>query len=91
MRPLGGAWPVTSQDNQTEQTLIVDIRLSRDEMLGLYKGTASRVSAIARDGRSVSLPLTNLRPYLTWQGVRGSFLIRIDGRARLKDMQRLPD
>lgn len=54
-------------------SLIVDIRLPREEYLKCYQSYIRQVRAVARTGESVRFPINVLQPYLTHTGVQGSF------------------
>ena len=43
----------------------------------------------SRDGRRVSLPAHHLRPFLTHQGVYGSFLMQFTDDGKLLKLERL--
>lgn len=58
--------------------LIVDVHLSAERFLAVYQGRANRVLAKSRDGRKVSLRAQHLRPFLTHDGVQGSFVLEYD-------------
>ncbi len=71
------------------QTLIVDLRISPDEYLKMYQGVASSVRAQARDGRSIRFPARILQPYVTREGISGSFLISFDEEMKFRAIDRL--
>lgn len=73
-----------------EQQLVVDIALPAERYLAWYRGYADRVFMLSRDGRSVSLPAHHLRPFLTHEGVYGSFVMRFTGDGKLISLQRMP-
>ena len=72
-----------------EQQLVVDIALPAERYLAWYRGHAERVLIYSRDGRRVSLPAHHLRPFLTHEGVYGSFIMRFTGEGKLISLQRL--
>ena len=59
-------------------SLIVDIRLPRDEYLKVYQSYVRQVRAVARSGESVRFPISVLQPFLTHEGVTGSFRLSFD-------------
>ncbi len=73
----------------SEQIFIVQIHLSQEQLLAMYQGQVQRVWLRAQDGRTLSLPLVNLRPYVSWQGISGRFAITIDAQAKLQRIERL--
>ena len=71
------------------QTLIVDLALPAERYLAWYQGQAGRVLMHARDGRSISLPAHYLRPFLTHEGVYGSFVLTFTDAGKLVSFERL--
>lgn len=71
------------------QQLVVDLALPADRFLAWYKGQADRVLMRSRDGRSVSLPAHHLRPFLTHEGVHGSFVLKFTDEGKLLSLERL--
>ncbi|MCW8886950.1 MAG: DUF2835 domain-containing protein, partial [Motiliproteus sp.] len=60
------------------QKITLNLKISPDEYLKLYQGSANSVTATAIDGRSVRFPAKILKPYVTLQGIRGVFVIYFD-------------
>ena len=73
------------------QQLILDLALPAERYLAWYQGRAERVSMVSRDGRRVSLPAHHLRPFLTHQGVYGSFVLQFTDESKLIKLERLAD
>ena len=71
------------------QQLIIDLALPAERCLAWYQGRAERVLMYSRDGRRVSLPAHHLRPFLTHQGVYGSFLMQFTDEGKLLKLERL--
>lgn len=71
------------------QTYIVDLRLTREQVLRLYEGSANAVVARDRAGLTVRFPLNALRRFVDGQGINGSFQLAVDGRHRLLGVERL--
>ena len=69
--------------------IIVDLRISSEEFLKVYRGPSRVVSTRARDGRRVQFPANILRPWLLHDGIRGTFRIRFSDAGKLEDIQRL--
>lgn len=63
--------------------LHLDISLPADEYLRVYQGSANRVVVRSREGRTVSLPARHLQPYLSHDGVYGSFVLTFDKDGKL--------
>lgn len=70
-------------------SLVLDIKLSAEQFLAYYQGRASRVLAYSRDGRSVSLPAHHLRPFLTHEGIQGTFRLVVGEDGKLLELKRL--
>jgi hypothetical protein len=60
------------------RSLVVDIRLPKEEYLKVYQSYVRQVRAVARSGESVRFPINVLQPYLTHHGVQGSFRLSFD-------------
>lgn len=71
------------------QELIIDLALPAERYLAWYRGQAERVMMRSRDGRSISLPAHHLRPFLTHEGVYGSFVMRFTAQGKLVSLERL--
>ena len=71
------------------QQLVVDLALPADRFVAWYKGQADRVLIRSRDGRSISLPAHHLRPFLSHEGVYGSFVLTFTGEGKLLSLERL--
>lgn len=71
------------------QQVIVDIAISPDEWIKLYRGEAADVHTTSRDGRSVRFPARILSRFFLEDGIRGSFLIRFDNTGKFSSIQRL--
>jgi len=71
------------------QELIIDVALPAERYLAWYRGQAKRVLMRSRDGRSISLPAHHLRPFLTHEGVYGSFVMRFTSEGKMVSLERL--
>lgn len=69
--------------------LQLDISLPAEEFLRVYQGTANRVLLRSRAGKSVSLPAGRLQPFLTHEGVYGSFELSFDADGKFISLRRL--
>ncbi len=68
---------------------IVDLQLTRGQVLSFYQGAARAVVAPARSGERVQFPLDALRPHVDADGISGTFLLMVDSRQRLLGIERL--
>lgn len=69
--------------------LTVDIALSRDQYLELYRSYVRQVQARARNGQSVRFPVGVLVPFVTASGVHGTFRLHFDDAYRYQGIERL--
>ncbi|TRX75025.1 DUF2835 domain-containing protein [Pseudomonas mangiferae] len=70
-------------------SLMLDIALSAEQLRAVYQGHANRIMLRSRDGRRVSLPAHHLRPFLTHEGVHGSFVLDFSPDGELLALRRL--
>jgi hypothetical protein len=68
--------------------ITIDITISSDEWLQVYRGNAKTVNAISRDGRSIQFPANILQPFTTHFGVSGSFDIYFDDQGKFSSIQK---
>ena len=66
----------------------VNISLSREKMLLVYKGAAHTVVARSRCGKVIQLSARHLLPFLDRSGVHGSFRLTLSDDNRLVDIGR---
>ncbi|TCK18407.1 uncharacterized protein DUF2835 [Thiogranum longum] len=69
-------------------TYTVMLDISPEAYQRMYQGVAQNVVAVDAQGRRVQFPALSLRKFVTSEGVRGTFLIRVDANHRLVDIQR---
>ncbi len=69
--------------------LVLDIALPAERMKAVYQGRANRILIRSRDGTRVSLPAHHLRPFLTSEGVYGSFELEFAEQGHLLSLRRL--
>ena len=72
------------------QSLIFDISIAAQDYLRVYQGTANRVRVRSHDGRTISLPARHLQPFLTRDGISGSFIMEFNAQGQLLSLRRLP-
>lgn len=71
-------------------SLVLDIALSAERLRVVYQGRANRIQALGRDGRRVSIPSHHFRPFLTHEGIYGSFELQFNEEGELLSLRRLP-
>ncbi|MEJ2418783.1 MAG: DUF2835 domain-containing protein [Exilibacterium sp.] len=70
-------------------SIVVDLCISPEQFQRLYTGTARSVLVRARDGRRIRFPAQILRPFVTHEGVRGSFCVEFDQNHRFTHIKKL--
>ena len=73
---------LTETDGVAEQ-YIVELAISKQELLKYYRGAASQISAVATDGQTILFPVTAIQPYVTHEGVFGRFQLQVNSQGRL--------
>jgi len=70
------------------QQFTVTLSISRAEFERLYRGQAKTVLTHDHTGKTLQFPALSLQPFVTHDGVQGTFVISIDANNRLLDIQR---
>lgn len=70
-------------------TYTIDIVIAADELARFYRGSARMVHAHSRCGVRLQFPAQWLRPYVSHQGVSGSFQLVTDPEHRLRSFRPL--
>jgi hypothetical protein len=70
-------------------SLVLDVAISAERLVAVYQGRANRILVQSRDGRRVSVPAHHFRPFLTHEGVYGSFVLEFSDKGELVSLQRL--
>lgn len=69
--------------------ILIDLRISAEEYLAHYQGTAKQVIARDRSGKSIAFPSNILQPFVTHNGISGSFEIETDSKNRFRKITRV--
>jgi hypothetical protein len=69
--------------------LIIDLHMPREQYLTLYTTYIRNVRCVARSGQSVLFPVSVLKPFVTHEGIHGSFLLRFDANNKFRSLERL--
>ncbi len=64
---------------QQEHYVLVPLSISSDELLAYYRGSVKNVRARDLSGKIVHFPLAILHPYISHNGITGTFAIYFDG------------
>lgn len=67
----------------------IDIRITSEEFMKLYEGSAKNANGVARDGRRIQFPANILRPFLMHTGISGSFEIEFDEQMKFTSIRRI--
>jgi uncharacterized radical SAM superfamily Fe-S cluster-containing enzyme len=63
--------------------------ISSDDYIRYYRGDVQMVQVTAEDGRRIRFPASNLRPFVSRDGVQGMFEITLDEENRLLKLRKL--
>lgn len=69
--------------------IVIDLQISEDEYLRVYRGQARSVLAHSIDGRRVRFPASILQPFVTRTGIHGRFRIRFDTEGQFESIEKL--
>ena len=72
------------------QKVMVRLNLSPERFQAYYQGVVESVVATTSDGRTVKFPARVLRPFLSYQGVQGTFEIVFDAKLKFQTIRRAP-
>ncbi|KIH77464.1 Protein of unknown function [Geoalkalibacter ferrihydriticus] len=65
------------------------LRISAEEYLRYYRGTATFVQVRAEDGRRIRLPASSLRRFVMRGGIEGRFRLRFDGHQKIISLEKV--
>jgi Protein of unknown function (DUF2835) len=66
------------------------LRISAEQYLDYYRGTAQHVIVRCTTGQSVQFPAFLLRRFVTADGIEGHFVLTCDEKQKCVDLQRVP-
>ena len=69
--------------------IIVDLFITKDEWMKIYRGETNIVYAKSRDGRSIQFPANILSKYTTHNGIEGSFVISFNDNGKFQSINKL--
>jgi len=69
--------------------IIIDISITKDEWMKIYRGETNLVNATSRDGRSIQFPANILSKYTTHNGIKGSFVINFNDAGKFQSIIKL--
>jgi hypothetical protein len=65
--------------------------LSYEDFERAYRGNTRYLQVTDSTGKQVRFAATHLRPYLTRDGVKGSFILRYDGKNKFQSLEKISD
>jgi hypothetical protein len=71
------------------QKVTVRLNISSERFQSYYQGVVESVVATTSDGRRVQFPARVLRPFLSYQGVQGTFEIIFDAKLKFQTIRRV--
>jgi hypothetical protein len=73
------------------QTVTVRLKISPERFQAYYQGVVEYVVAQSIDGRTIQFPARVLRPFVSHQGVQGTFEITFDATLKFQSICRAKD
>lgn len=70
------------------QKVTVRLNISPERFQAYYQGVVEHVVATTIDGRTVKFPARVLRPFLSYQGIQGTFDIAFDANMKFQSICR---
>ena len=70
------------------QKVTVRLNISPERFQVYYQGLVDNVQANASDGRIIQFPARVLRPFLSFQGIQGTFEITYDANLKFQSIRR---
>jgi len=67
----------------------ISLDLPARRFLAYYQGTADEIMTEASDGRIIRFPARVLRPYLTHEGIKGTFVIEHDAHHKFLSIKKI--
>lgn len=72
-----------------QQEITFSLRISADEYLRYYNGSAKQVRVNSLDGRVLRFPANLLQRFVTNDGIEGVFALQYDSDNRFIDIKRI--
>jgi len=71
------------------RNVTISISISALDYLAHYQGTVKEVVALSSDGRNIRFPSTILQPFVSHEGIRGTFVIRFDDNNKFQNIKKI--
>lgn len=65
------------------------LNIPKREVLKYYSGQSRQVLAQAHDGKKIAFPVESLRPFITHEGIRGTFKVQCTEDGKLHSIEKL--
>ena len=65
------------------------LKLSYDQYLQVYQGTAKNISVVADDGRRIAFPARNIQSFLSKDGINGYFEMILTAENKFVSLKKL--
>ncbi len=73
----------------TTRELRFSLRLTREQAMKYYQGTARAVIVTAENGQRLQFPAEHIRPFIDHLGVNGVFKIEFDANNKMLGLKRI--
>lgn len=67
------------------------LNLSYIQFENVYRGNTRYIQVVDNNGKQVRFSVTHLRPYLTRDGIQGSFILRYDDKHKFRSLEKIPE
>jgi len=74
-----------------QKEYIVPLSITADAYRRLYSGDARNVLAHDQEGRKIQFPASSLRPFVSHEGIHGSFIVRVNEQNKLVSIRKADD
>jgi len=71
------------------RNVTISISISAQDYLAHYQGTVKEVVARSSDGRNIRFPSTILKPFVSHEGIRGTFVISFDDNNKFQGIRKI--
>ena len=86
---FGPGFGVCWQDNDSMNRYEFQLRLTADQYLEYYRGTARHVVVRCTTGQNVQFPASLLQRFVTTDGISGTFALTCDDQLKNSRLERL--
>lgn len=66
-----------------------ELDINANQYLNFYKGTVRRISVIASDGKRIEFDARHIKPFLTHDGIRGTFEMELAENNQFVSIKRI--